>query len=726
MKRTIILLFVTISFSAFSQTQLPFQNTNLPLEERVSDLISRLTLEEKAQQMMHNAPAINRLGILPYSWWNEALHGVARTGRATVFPQCIGLAATFDENLMKRIGIAVSDEAWAKYNIAQKMENYSQYSGLTFYAPNVNIFRDPRWGRGQETYGEDPFLTSRMSLGYVKGMQGDNPQYLKTAACAKHYVVHSGPEEQRHSFDAEPSLKDFYETYTPAFETLIKDGNVESVMCAYNRTFGEPCCGSSFLLNDLLRNKWNFKGYITTDCGAISNFYKYHGTSPDEPSAVALSIKSGVNLCCGGEYKSIPEAVKRGLITEKEVDDALAVLLRTRFRLGLFDPINNNPYAKIGEATIGSQEHIDLAYEAAIKSVVLLQNKGNVLPLKKNIKTLFVTGPFAANQDVLLGNYNGVSDRLITIVQAITGKVSNGTSVFYREGVEPSVANTNSQNYAIGDARISDAIVAVCGISGVFEGEEGEAIASPSRGDRLDLNLPQNQLDYLRKLRKSTNKPIILVLTGGSPICTEELKTLADAILFVWYPGQEGGRAVADIIFGDINPSGKLPITFPKSVEQLPAFTDYSMKGRTYKYMIEAPLYPFGFGLSYTTYKYENIKLSENKIKKGKSIIASTTITNTGNIDGDEVVQLYITDVKSSIPAPLYSLKGFQRIHLKAGETKEVSFQITPQMEELVTETGDKKIETGDFKIWIGGRSPNIVDEKLGLTLPISAAFSVK
>lgn len=727
MKKILIsFLALMLVTSIFSQEKFLFQDVTQPIDKRVTDLISRLSLQEKAEQMMHNAPGIKRLGILPYSWWNESLHGVARTGRATVFPQCIGLAATFDEDLMRRLGTAVSDEAWAKYNIAQKLENYSQYSGVTFYAPNVNIFRDPRWGRGQETYGEDPYLTSRMSLGYVKGMQGDDPQYLKTAACAKHYVVHSGPEEFRHSYDAEPTMKDFIETYTPAFETLVREGNVESVMCAYNRTFGKPCCGSSFLLHELLRGKWGFKGYITTDCWAIQNFYKYHGAAPDEAESVALAIKSGVNLCCGNEFNGIPEAVKRGLITEKDVDNALAILLRTRFKLGLLDPTNNNPYSKISEDVIGCEKHINLAYEAAVKSIVLLQNNKQILPLKKDLKSIFVVGPYAANQDILLGNYNGISNRLTTVVQAITGKVSAGTSVFYRQGVEPSVTNINTMNYALGDAGAADAIIAVFGISGVYEGEEGEATASPNRGDRMDLNLPANQLDFLRKMKKTTKKPIILVLTGGSPVCTEELKSIADAILFIWYPGQEGGSAVADIIFGNVNPSGKLPITFPKSVSQLPDFKDYSMKGRTYRYMTEEPLYPFGFGLSYTTFSYSDLRLSANKIKKGQTIIATAKITNTGNISGEEVVQLYISNAKTGVENPLYSLKGFQRINLMPGETREVNFNITPDMETRVTETGEKKLEPGEFYVYIGGSTPAEISVKLGATKPVSSILKLK
>jgi len=721
-----ILLIQPTTVNAQNPAKYPFQDTSKTIDERVKDLVSRLTLDEKAAQMLHNAPAIKRLGILPYSWWNEALHGVARTGRATVFPENVGLAATFDEDLVYRIGQAISDEAWAKYNIAQRLENYGQYSGITFYAPNVNIFRDPRWGRGQETYGEDPFLTSRMGVAYVKGMQGNDPKYLKTAACAKHYVVHSGPEALRHSYDAEPPMKDFMETYVPAFETLVKEGKVESVMCAYNRTFGKPCCGSSFLLHDLLREKWGFTGYVTTDCWAIQNFYLHHGAAKDSLEACALAIKSGVNLNCGNEFNYLPAAVRKGLVTEKEVDEALSQLLRTRFRLGLFDSPNENPYAKIKEEVIGSQQNIDLAYEAAAKSLVLLQNKNNTLPLKKEMKSLYVVGPYAANQDILLGNYNGVNSRLTTIMQAIVGKVSAGTSVNYRIGVEPSAPNKNSMNYSIDEAADADAVVAVFGISGVFEGEEGESTASTSRGDRLDLNLPQNQLDYLRQLKKKCKKPIILVLTGGSPICTPELADMVDAILFVWYPGQEGGRAVADVIFGDVNPSGRLCITFPKSVSQLPAFEDYSMKGRTYRYMTEEPLYPFGFGLSYTTYNYSNIKTDKDKIKKGQSVQVTATVTNNGKTAGEEVAQLYITDVKASAPTPLYALKSTKRVKLAPGESKEVTFEVTPQMMELVTVTGDKVIEPGDFKVYIAGSTPSALSVKLGGAAPVSKTFSLK
>lgn len=720
-----LLLLLVFSIRSYAQP-FPYQDANRPVEERVADLVSRMTLEEKASQMMNSAPGIERLGLLPFEWWNEALHGVARTGRATVFPQNIGLAATFDADLIQRIGVAISDEAWAKFNVAQRLQNYGKYSGLTFYAPNINIFRDPRWGRGQETYGEDPYLTSRMGIAYVKGMQGNDPHFLKTAACAKHYVVHSGPEALRHSFDAEPPMKDFMETYTPAFEALVKEGNVESVMCAYNRTYGKPCCGSSFLLSELLRNRWGFKGYVTTDCDAIANFYKYHGAAKDEAEACALAIKSGVNLDCGHEFKSLSEAVKRGLITEKEVDQALSKLLITRFKLGVLDPVNNNPYSKIGEEVIGCEKHIGLAYEAAAKSIVLLQNKNGLLPLKKDIKSVFVTGPYAASQDVLMGNYNGVSDRLTTILQAIVGKVSAGTSVFYRQGVEPSAPNQNERNYAIGEGNSSDVIIGVFGISGVFEGEEGESTASSAFGDRLDLGLPQNQLDFLRKVKKASKKPIILVLTGGSPVCTPELSEIADAILFVWYPGQEGGRAVADALFGDVNPSGRLAITFPKSASQLPPFDDYSMTGRTYRYMTEDPLYPFGFGLSYTNYAYSGIIINKPKIKKGETVQVSATVTNTGKTDGEEVVQLYVTDVKASTRTPLYALDGIKRVKLKSGESQTVSFDVSPRMMELVNDNGDRAIEAGEFRLTIGGCSPVPVAQTLGAAQTVSATFTVK
>jgi beta-glucosidase len=704
----------------------PYQDPNKPIDERVADLVSRMTLQEKAYQMMNSAPGIERLGLLPFEWWNEALHGVARTGRATVFPQNIGLAATFDPDLVKRIGEAISDEAWAKFNIAQRMQNYGKYTGLTFYAPNINIFRDPRWGRGQETYGEDPYLTSRMGIAYVQGMQGNDPHFLKTAACAKHYVVHSGPEASRHSFDAEPPMKDFMETYTPAFEALVKEGKVQSVMCAYNRTFGKPCCGSSFLLSELLRNRWGFQGYVTTDCDAIANFYKHHGAAKDEAEACALAIKSGVNLDCGNEFQSLPEAVKRGLITEKEIDQALSKLLVTRFKLGLLDPINNNPYSKIGEEVIGCKKHIDLAYEAAAKSIVLLQNKNNMLPLKKEIKSIFVTGPYAASQDVLMGNYNGVSDHLTTVLEAIVGKVSAGTSVFYRQGVEPSAPNQNASNYAFGEGANSDVIVGVFGISGVFEGEEGESTASNTLGDRLNLGIPQNQLDFLRTMKKRSKKPIVLILTGGSPVCTAELSEIADAILFVWYPGQEGGRAAADALFGDVNPSGRLAITFPKSVDQLPAFDDYSMKGRTYRYMTEEPLYPFGFGLSYTSFQYSDIAIDKPKIKKGETVTVSAKVTNTGKWDGDEVVQLYVTDVKASTRVPLFSLDGVKRLKLKSGESQVVSFLVTPRMMELINDNGDRVLESGEFKITIAGSAPSPVAQTLGAATPASTSFILK
>lgn len=715
-----------LNIAAQQQVKFPFQDPSRSIDERVNDLISRLTLEEKAGQMMNAAPGIERLGILPYDWWSEALHGVARTGRATVFPQNIGLGATFDEDLMYRIGVAVSDEAWAKFNVAQKLNNYTRYSGITFYAPNVNIFRDPRWGRGQETFGEDPYLTGRLGLQYVKGMQGNDPHFLKTAACAKHYVVHSGPEAMRHAFDAEPSKKDFFETYAPAFKTLVTEGKVESVMCAYNRTFGEACCGSPYLLNDLLRKEWGFKGFVTTDCGAISNFYRYHGVSAGQAEACALAIRSGVNLVCGNEFSMLPEAVKRGLVTEKEVDAALAGLLRTRFKLGLFDPVNNNPYSKIGTEVIASEAHRNLAREAAAKSVVLLQNKNNILPLRKDMKTLYVIGPYATNQDILLGNYNGVNDQLTTILEGVVGKVSPGTSVGYRTGVLPGADNQNPADWAGSEAMDADYVIAVFGISGAYEGEEGEAILSATAGDRLDLGLPRNQLDYLRALRKKGKKPIILVLTGGSPICTPELGNIADAILFAWYPGQEGGRAVADIIFGDVNPSGRLPITFPQSVYQLPAFQDYSMAGRTYKYMKDEPLYPFGFGLSFTQFRYSELKLNKSQITKGDSVEVTATVTNTGKMAGDEVVQLYITDLQASTNTPAYDLKNFKRIGLAPGESKQVTFRISPEMMKLVRTDGSGVIEPGDFKVWVSGSCPMPRSAALGAAEPLSAVFKVK
>jgi beta-glucosidase len=701
-----------------------YTDPSKPRETRVNDLIGRLTLEEKVGQMMHASPAIDRLNIPAYNWWNEALHGVGRGGVATVFPQAIGLGATFDDDLIYRVSSAISDEARAMYNAAVSKGYYQQYGGLTFWTPNINIFRDPRWGRGQETYGEDPFLMSRLGVAFVRGLQGDNPNYLKTAACAKHFAVHSGPEKLRHEFNAVSSQKDLRETYLPAFKSLV-DAGVESVMCAYNSTNGEPCCSNNFLLNDVLRKEWGFKGHIVTDCWAVADFYNGHNVVKTQAEAAAMVVKQGVSLNCGNEYSALIEAVEKKLITEKEIDDALAILLRTRFKLGLFDPKESNPYNSISTDVINSLQHRALAREAAQKSVVLLKNNG-VLPLRNDLNKYFITGPHASNVDILLGNYYGVNPQMVTVLEGIAAAIKPGSQLQYRQGIMLDRPNANPQDWTTGNARNSDATFVVMGISGLLEGEEGESIASPTFGDRLDYNIPQHQIEFLKKLKSGHNKPVIAIITGGSPMNLAEVHELADAVLLIWYPGQEGGNAVADIIFGKTSPSGRLPITFPKSLDQLPPYEDYSMKGRTYRYMEAEPLYPFGFGLSYTTFTYSDPKVSSASIRRNQSVNVQVTVTNTGNTEGEEVVQLYISNVNSKIPAPLYSLQGIRRIKLAPASSETVTFTITSDMYAIVNDKGVKVIEPGSVRVSIGGSLPGNRSEKLGAPKVSQLIFTVK
>jgi beta-glucosidase len=703
----------------------PYLNPSLPIDQRVDDLISRMTLEEKASQMVDAAAELPKLNIPKYGWWSEALHGVARAGTATIFPQAIGMAATFDPELIHEVSSAISDEGRAMYNAAVKRGFHTICQGLTFWSPNVNIFRDPRWGRGHETYGEDPFLTGTIGTAFVKGMQGDNPKYLKTAACAKHYAVHSGPEGLRHEFNAVVSDKDLYETYLPAFKNLV-DANVESVMCAYNRTDDEPCCGSNRLLTRILRNDWGFKGHVVSDCGALANIHGDHHFTATAEQTVALAIQNQVNLNCGDTYKAIPSAVKQGLITEKEVDNVLHGLLKTRFKLGMFDPAEANPYNKIGSEVIHSEAHKQLARKVAQKSVVLLKNNG-VLPIAKDCQSVFVTGPMAGNIDVLIGNYYGISDDMCTILEGIAGKIADGSKIGYRYGILPDRENKNPMDWSTGMAGDAEVTVAVLGISPLDEGEEGESIASSDKGDRLDTRLPQSQLNYLRKLKKAAGKKkIVLVLTGGSAITSPEMEELADAILFVWYPGEQGGKAVADVLFGDANPSGRLPITFPKSINDIPAFENYSMVGRTYRYMEKEPLFPFGFGLSYTKFGYSDLKLSAQKIKNGESLTATFKVTNSGKLAGDEVAQLYITDLAATFRVPIQSLKGIKKINLEPGASKEISFVVTPDMMSSVDETGKSLIEKGDILLTIGGASPGKRSLDLGAAEFLKGTFTVK
>lgn len=725
MQKQVVIPVFMILILTISNAQHTYQDPEADLDTRVEDLIGKLTLEEKVSQMLMNTPGIPRLNISPYDYWNEALHGVGRSGKATVFPQAIGLAATFDKDLLYKIASTISDEARAKYNAAQAAGNYNRYAGLTFWTPNVNIFRDPRWGRGQETYGEDPYLTSQLGVAFVNGLQGDHPNYLKTAACAKHFAVHSGPEKLRHEFNAKASKKDMFETYLPAFKALV-DAGVESVMCAYNATNGEPCCANHYLLQEVLKDQWGFKGHVVSDCWALVDLFAENGhdTVNDAAEAAALALKSGVNVNCGDTFPALVEAVKRGLTNESLIDERLKPLLKTRFKLGMFDAQNRNPYHTIPYEVVDSEENRNLAREAATRSVVMLKNNG-VLPLKNNLNRYYVVGPNAASIDALLGNYFGVNPRLVTFLEGITAAVAPGSQVQYSPGTTLDRKNVNPVDWSTGLAAEADVTIMAMGLTRHLEGEEGESISSPFYGDRLDYNIPENQLDYLKKI-KSHQKPVVAIITGGSPMNLEEVHEIADAVLLAWYPGEEGGHALADILFGKVSPSGKLPITFPRSLEQLPPYEDYSMQGRTYRYMTEAPMYPFGFGLSYSTFTYSDLEQSAAVIRRGEAVKLSCSITNKGDLPANETVQLYITDKEASVTTPLFSLKGIATMYLEPGERKTVHFTITPEMLELINTAGKAVLEDGDFTITISGSVPTPRAIELGAPDPLTTTLRLQ
>lgn len=824
-----------------------FRNPSLPVEERVSDLVSRMTLKEKADQLLYTAPAIPRLGIPSYNWWNEALHGVARSGYATVFPQSITIANSFDEKLMFDVANAISDEARAKYHEFQRRGKTGIYQGLTFWSPNINIFRDPRWGRGHETYGEDPYLTGRMGFQFVKGMQGDDPRYLKTVATAKHFAIHSGPESLRHEFDANVSEIDLRETYLPAFRTLVVDAGVYSVMGAYNMYRGIPCCANPILYG-ILRDDWGFRGYIVSDCWAISDFYRFTKFSPDAASAAAQAVKAGTDLECGNDYKNLMTAIERGLLKEDDINTAVKRVFTARFRLGMFDPDNIVPYAQIPYFVNCSDFNNSLARLAANKSIVLLKNSGNILPLSKNITSIAVIGPNADNFESLIGNYNGIPKEYVTVLQGIKNKLRPDTKVLYAEGsdlaegihnlevipsrylrtldgkqgvhgeyydnrdmngkplfervddkidfywehlspradmpdddfgirwttylyppetgtyylgawgssgyeilvndekfisyraehhafhVEKAIDLKEGEkckievlykNYAgdadmkllwsrprqgilekaVSTAKQADAVVLVLGLSQRLEGEEMSIkIEGFSGGDRTSLNLPAVQEQLIDAI-KATGKPLIVVLANGGPLAVNSAQEKADAILLAGYGGQQGGNAVADVIFGDYNPAGRLPVTYYKSVDQIPAFENYDMNGKTYRFFKQEPLYPFGYGLSYTTFSYSNLSLPEKAVS-GQPVSVKVTVTNTGKMEGDEVVQLYLTDEKASTPRPIRQLEGFERISLKPGESKMVEFNIDPRQFSMINKRNRRVIEPGYFTVSVGGKQP--------------------
>lgn len=849
---SIVLFFlIFLSCTSDEKPEYIFHDTKSPVEVRVDDLISQLTLEEKVAQLVYDAPAINRLNIPAYNWWNECLHGVARNGLATVFPQAIGMAATFDTSQMRMMGDVIADEARAKYNKAISRNEHGIYQGLTFWTPNINIFRDPRWGRGMETYGEDPYLTGSLAIPFIKALQGNHPTYFKTIATSKHFVVHSGPEPIRHEFDAVVNQRDFLETYTPHFKRTIQEANVQSVMCAYNRLDGEACCGSNKLLNDLLRNKWGFQGYVVSDCWALMDFYKGHNISKSLPEAAALGLSSGTDLNCGIVFKNLKEAIQLNLISENDIDTAIKRLFTARIKLGMFDPDEMVPFNQISYDIVDCDKHKKIAHDAALKSMVLLQNKNQTLPLQKNLKKIAVIGPNANNVEVLLGNYNGYPSSPVTPLEGIINKVGENTEILYSRGcnhadglpyfttipasvfyqdsaqsktglkvryyndiqqtapafkedvfsnvninwwdeaplpemkfdsfsvkwngyIVPEISgdyilgglgqtkyeiifnkndtlrgndihsdgrsqkqfyleagisypvevnyynfsrmarmqliwaepNPNLEKEALQKAAESDAVIMFMGLSPRLEGEEMRVdLRGFNGGDRTTLALPEIQVNLLKKI-KAIGKPVILVLLNGSALAINWEKDNISAILEAWYPGQASGSAIADILFGDYNPAGRLPITFYKSVQDLPTFEDYSMNGRTYKYFSKEPLFEFGFGLSYSEFEYTDLNIPEQLSLDEKSLSVSVTVKNKGNYDGDEVIQVYSSNISGNKNLPIRSLIGFQRIHLKSGETKTVSFDIPVDHLYLVSDSEELKLIPGKYIISAGGRQP--------------------
>jgi beta-glucosidase len=865
----VLLTIFTMFIYAAAEDKKAYLDTSLSFEQRAADLVNQMTLDEKISQMMNDAAAVERLGIPEYNWWSECLHGVANNGIATVFPQAIGMAASFDPKLMLDVATVISDEARAKYHENVRKGDRSIFKGLTFWSPNINIFRDPRWGRGQETYGEDPYLTGQMGISFVKGLQGDDPKYLKVVSTAKHYAVHSGPEPLRHTFNAVPNKRELYETYLPAFRDLVQKAGVYSVMGAYNRVDSESASASKMLLDDVLRGEWGFDGYVVSDCGAITDIYANHKIADNPEQAAAIGVRRGCDLECGRTYTALKEAVKRGYLTEQEIDICVYRLMLARMKLGMFDPAEKVKYAQIPFTQNDSPENDAVAKKMAQETMVLLKNNG-ILPLDKSkIKTIAVIGPNADNVRVLYGNYNGVSSKPITVLQGIKNAVGPDAQVLYAKGCEyvegykqragtpvssnylktpdgnpglkgeyfnnknlggqPVMVRTDPTidfqwgagspttdmvvrgewprdkaipdgNFSIrwtgkltvpqareyelsvtqddgcrlyiednlliddwtvhaaathsakiqlekgkeynirleyfeaeGEAEVmlgwnvgqsqdsdifdqavqyagkADVTVFVGGLSSSLEGEEMNVTYPGFKGgDRTSIDLPQTQAKLIKALH-ATGKPVVLVLLTGSALAVNWEQENLPAILCGWYPGQHGD-AVADVLFGVYNPAGRLPVTFYKSIDQLPEFTDYNMQGRTYRYFKDQPLYPFGYGLSYTTFKYSDLKINKTKARADQTIEVSFNLTNTGKIDGDEVAQLYVHDVESTLPMAIKQLRGFKRVSLKAGQSEKVSFKLNPKEDMCYYDVkkGDYAVELSDFEIQIGASSADI------------------
>ncbi|MDE6404154.1 MAG: glycoside hydrolase family 3 C-terminal domain-containing protein [Lachnospiraceae bacterium] len=676
---------------------------------RAEELVGQMTVEERASQLRYDAPAIERLGVPTYNWWGEALHGVARAGVATSFPQAIGMAATFDTELVHKAGDVAATEGRAKYNALSAENDRDIYKGLTFWSPNVNIFRDPRWGRGQETYGEDPYLTSRLGVAYVEGLQGDDGDTMKSAACAKHFAVHSGPEAVRHEFNAVATKKDMAETYLPAFKACVQEAGVEAVMGAYNRTNGEPCCGSKTLMQDILRGEWGFEGHFVSDCWAIKDFHEKHMVTHTMEESAALALKCGCDINCGVTYLYLLKALEQGLVTEEEITEAAVRAFTARYLLGLFD---GSKYDDIPYEKVECEEHLEVAQQLAREAVVLLKNDG-VLPMKAaEGRTIGVIGPNADSREALVGNYHGTSSRYITVLEGIQDKIGRNGRVLYSEGshlFQDRVENLAWENDRIAEAvtvaKHSDVVVLCVGLNETLEGEEGDTGNSYASGDKADLLLPAPQ----RKLMEAVfavGKPVIVCLMAGSAIDLSDAQEKAAAVLQLWYPGARGGKAVADILFGDCSPSGKLPVTFYRSLEGLPAFEDYSMKGRTYRYMEQEALYPFGYGLTYGDVQVESAGLSSKDDVSG-DVTVHVTVKNVGDAATGDVIQIYVKDLESPYAVPNHSLCAFARVFLEAGESRKVDMTVSGNAFLAVNEEGAFVEGGGSYVLYVGTGQPD-------------------
>jgi beta-glucosidase len=710
--------------------ELPFRDPSLTFEERVADLVSRLSLSEKTAQMLHEAPAVPHLGIPAYNWWNEGLHGVARAGIATVFPQAIGLAAMWSVPRLTAVATAIANEARAKHHEYLRHDDHGMYKGLTLWAPNINIFRDPRWGRGHETYGECPYLTSRLGVAFCQALQGDDSKYLKVVATPKHFAVHSGPEGLRHSFDAIANEKDLRETYLPAFHACVTEGRAHSVMSAYNRTNGEACSASPTLLVKILREEWGFRGYVVSDCWAIKDLHESHHLTASWEESAALAVKAGCDLNCGCSYEHLPAALEQGLVSEAEIDVCVKRLFSARMQLGMFDPPELVPFAASPYELNDSDEHRALALAAARDSIVLLKNVGGILPLSKGVGRIAVIGPNAHDPEVLRANYFGIASRSVTPLEGIRNAVSAATKVWYAPGcarlglATDGLGRAGNLSEALSMAERADVVVLCLGLSADIEGEQGDAGNSEAAGDKLDLRLTGLQNVLLEQI-VALGKPTVLVVLSGSALDLSWAEEHVAGIVQLFYPGQEGGTALAEMLFGEASPAGRLPITFPRNIADVPPFADYSMKGRTYRYLEAEPLYPFGYGLSYTRFRYTELAASSARVAAGESVEISVVVTNVGERAGEEVVQLYVSDVAASCAVPHHDLRGFERVTLAPRESRRVLFRLSARDLSLIDERGRRVLEPGRFRISVGGSQPDARSAALTGTKPLSLEIEV-